>query len=79
MTPAGEPAPERAPWWRRVRWVHVGAVIGALAAIGGLLFTAASTYYGARVANDQLQQSQEDAEQATRGQARRVTYWGHFL
>ncbi|MFF8932424.1 hypothetical protein ACF1AO_34760 [Streptomyces longwoodensis] len=62
-------------WWRRVPWVHVGTVIGALAAIGGLIFTAITTLYGAKVAEDQLTQSRDDSAQAKREQASRVSYW----
>jgi hypothetical protein len=73
--PEAEPASGRASWWRRIPWVHVGAVVGALAAIGGLVFTSIATYYSAAVSNDQLQQSREDAEREARSQANRVTYW----
>ncbi|WP_369247203.1 hypothetical protein [Streptomyces sp. R41] len=60
----------------------MGTVIAALAAIGGLIFTAIATYYSAatsqdqlRQSKDQLQQSREEASQAARAQALRVTYW----
>ncbi|WP_158756562.1 hypothetical protein [Streptomyces sp. NRRL S-475] len=43
--------------------MHVGAVAGAIAAIGGVIFTGVATYYSALVASDQLQQSRDDAEQ----------------
>jgi hypothetical protein len=62
-------------WWRRISWAHLGAVVGALAAIGGLVFTAVATYYSAAVAEDQLEQSRKDAEKATRDQASRVSFW----
>ncbi|GAA1891913.1 hypothetical protein GCM10009837_12480 [Streptomyces durmitorensis] len=53
----------------------MGAVVGALAAIGGLVFTAVATYYSAAVAEDQLQQSREVAEKEARDQASRVSLW----
>ncbi|MFG3274873.1 hypothetical protein [Streptomyces luteogriseus] len=68
-----EPTPAR--WWRRIPWVHVGAVVGAVAAVGGLLFTAITTLYGAKVAEDQLAQSRDDSDQKKREQASRVSYW----
>lgn len=40
-----------------------------------LIATAISTYYGAAVARDQLDQSQGDAEKADRVQASRVAFW----
>ncbi|MGQ4386591.1 hypothetical protein [Streptomyces sp. SAS_270] len=53
----------------------MGAALGALAAIGGLVFTAVATYYSAVVSQDQLQQSREDAERERRSQAMRVSLW----
>ncbi|MCQ4206437.1 hypothetical protein [Streptomyces longispororuber] len=50
-------------------------MLGAAAAIGGLVFTAVATYFNAVVAQDQLMQSQADAERDRRGQAMRVSYW----
>jgi hypothetical protein len=61
--------------WRRLDWAHLINVIGAIAAIGTLGATAYATYYGAEVAREQLQQSQEDAEQNSRAQATRVSFW----
>ncbi|MFI7414043.1 hypothetical protein ACIBU0_35895 [Streptomyces sp. NPDC049627] len=72
--PEGEPEPGK-PWWKRIPWVHVGTVVGALAAIGGLTFTGIATYYGAAVSRDQLDQAREDAQREAREQAMRVTYW----
>ncbi len=77
------PAPDRLrtryraslTWWRRIPWAHIGAVVGVVAAIGGLIFTAVATYYSAAVSKDQLQQSQEDAEQHARAQAQLVSSW----
>ncbi|WP_326757337.1 hypothetical protein OHB35_53210 [Streptomyces phaeochromogenes] len=49
--------------------------IGVLGAILGLIFTAVATYYDAAVSEDQLNQSREAAEQESRSQAMRLTYW----
>ncbi|WP_329321543.1 hypothetical protein [Streptomyces sp. NBC_01262] len=62
-------------WWRRIPWVVIGAVFTAVAGVGSLAFTGIATYYDARVSADQLHQSQEDAEQESRGQAMRVSFW----
>ncbi|MER8009627.1 hypothetical protein [Streptomyces sp. NPDC094149] len=56
-------------------WGHIGAVIGAVAAVGGLVFTGVATYYGAVISRDQLQQSREDATQEARAQAQLVSVW----
>lgn len=61
--------------WQRIPWAHVGTVIGALAAIGGLVFTAVATYYSAAVSDDQLQESRQAADRAERAQAARVSFW----
>ncbi|MFE1879486.1 hypothetical protein [Streptomyces diastatochromogenes] len=53
----------------------MGTVIGALAAIGGLVFTAVATYYSAAVSDDQLQESRQAADRAERAQAARVSFW----
>jgi hypothetical protein len=58
-----------------VPWLHIGTTIGAIAAIGGLLFTGITAMYGAAVARDQLAQSREDSERSKREQASRVSYW----
>ncbi|GGW38248.1 hypothetical protein [Streptomyces xantholiticus] len=39
------------------------------------MFTGVATYYGARVAEEQLQQSREEAERSMRSQAAQVAYW----
>ncbi|MFD6174312.1 hypothetical protein [Streptomyces coeruleorubidus] len=72
-----EPAqPEESPpWLRRVPWAHIGTVVGAAAAIGGLVFTGVATFYGAEVSKDQLNQSRDDTERESRDQAMRITYW----
>ncbi|MGW2700701.1 hypothetical protein [Streptomyces sp. NPDC001340] len=63
------------PWWRRIHWKTWGAALGAVAAIGTLLFTGITTYYQARVSASQLSQAKSDAARASRDQASRVTFW----
>ncbi|MEU9108734.1 hypothetical protein AB0D54_31235 [Streptomyces xanthophaeus] len=46
-----------------------------MASIAGLLTTGVATLYSARVASDQLQQSQEAVDEKKREQAARVSYW----
>ncbi|MFF8939149.1 hypothetical protein ACF08O_31400 [Streptomyces paradoxus] len=46
-----------------------------MAAIGSLVFTAVATYYGAEVAQQQLEEAQEDNDRETRDQAIHVTFW----
>lgn len=58
-----------------IPWVHVGAVVGAVAAIGGVIFTGVATYYSAQIAGDQLEQSREDAERKERAQANQVSFY----
>ncbi|MFE9127792.1 hypothetical protein ACFYOF_20695 [Streptomyces sp. NPDC007148] len=62
-------------WWRRVDWGKVATVAGVVGGVGSLLFSAVATYYGAKVSQDQLQQSREDSERQLRVQASEVTYW----
>ncbi|MEU5072542.1 hypothetical protein AB0G76_13425 [Streptomyces asoensis] len=54
-------------------------MIGALAAIGGLIFTAVATYYSAEISEDQLHQSQDEADRDVRAQAVRVSVWNGSL
>ncbi|MFI9059807.1 hypothetical protein ACIGXQ_35615 [Streptomyces anulatus] len=61
--------------WRRLPWVHIGTTVGAVAAIGGVIFTGVATYYSAKVGSDQLQQSREDAERKERSQAEQVSFY----
>lgn len=61
--------------WRRIPWVHIGAVAGAVAAIGGVIFTGIATYYSAKIASDQLQQSRDDAKTKERAQAEQVSFY----
>lgn len=63
------------PWWRHAHWKTWGATLGAVAAIGTLLFTGITTYYQARVSVSQLSQAESDATRAARDQASRVTFW----
>lgn len=49
--------------------------MGVVAGMGTLLFTGIATYYGARVSQDQLQQSQEDANREARDQAAHLAFW----
>ncbi|NEC31023.1 hypothetical protein G3I20_31615 [Streptomyces sp. SID8111] len=63
---------------RRFSWVTLGAALGGIAAIGSLGFTGIATYYGARVAADQLEQSREDSERQERTQAKTFSYWTQF-
>ncbi|MDQ1018902.1 hypothetical protein [Streptomyces afghaniensis] len=69
-TGGAEPQPEAG---RRISWVHIGTVVGAVAAIGSLVFTGGATYYGAVVAQQQLEQAREDNEQRVQ-EAARVTF-----
>ncbi|MEU0786499.1 hypothetical protein ABZ341_33595 [Streptomyces sp. NPDC006173] len=50
-------------------------MIGAIVAIGGLIFTGVATYYSAVVARQQLDQVKEDRQEQGRAQASRVTTW----
>ncbi|MGW6290947.1 hypothetical protein [Streptomyces sp. NPDC055107] len=61
--------------WRRLPWVHIGTTAGAIAAIGGLIFTGVATYYSAKIGSDQLQQSREDADRKERSQAEQVSFY----
>lgn len=54
--------------------VRTGAVITIVASVAGLLTTGVATLYSARIANDQLKQSKEVAEEKRREQAARVSY-----
>uniref|UniRef100_A0AAU1I9I2 Uncharacterized protein n=1 Tax=Streptomyces sp. NBC_00180 TaxID=2903632 RepID=A0AAU1I9I2_9ACTN len=62
-------------WWRRIPWIAICTVLTALIGIASLAFTGVATFYGAEVAKDQLDQSREQADEETRWQASRVTYW----
>jgi hypothetical protein len=60
---------------KTIPWVAIGTALGAAAAIGGVVFTGIATYYGAKVAADQLEQSREDSEREERQQAKTFSYW----
>ncbi|MEV7445649.1 hypothetical protein AB0O22_31700 [Streptomyces sp. NPDC091204] len=55
--------------------VKVGVIVTIVASIAGLLTTGVATLYGARVADNQLDQSEQVAEEKKRAQATRVSYW----
>ncbi|MFB7333679.1 hypothetical protein ACFC00_18780 [Streptomyces adustus] len=61
-------------WWHPHEWLSGTAwvTLGAVLAVGS---TTVSTYYDAKVSNDQLNQSKEDAEDKRRLQARLVNAW----
>uniref|UniRef100_UPI001B802C47 hypothetical protein n=1 Tax=Streptomyces exfoliatus TaxID=1905 RepID=UPI001B802C47 len=46
-----------------------------VAAIGGVIFTGIATYYSAKIASDQLQQSRDDAKTKERAQAEQVSFY----
>ncbi|UNS97420.1 hypothetical protein MMF93_13620 [Streptomyces tubbatahanensis] len=60
---------------RGINWANGATVVAALTAAVGLVFTAISTYYGARVAEDQLEQSRADAQRKIQRQANLVSVW----
>ncbi|WP_326615726.1 hypothetical protein OG863_00580 [Streptomyces decoyicus] len=62
-------------WWSRIDWGRAGTIFTIIAGIGSLLFTGIATYYGAAVAEEQLDQSREDADRKEREQAMRVATW----
>ncbi|MFC5639492.1 hypothetical protein [Streptomyces bullii] len=65
--------------------MHIGAVATVLGGIGSVIFTGVATYYGAETAQDQLEQSRQDADSKSRSHASLVTLWvegysgGHAL
>ncbi|MFH8795551.1 hypothetical protein [Streptomyces sp. NPDC017941] len=66
---------ERGRWRRLNWWVQTGTALAGVAAVGGIVVTGIATYYSARTAEDQLQQSQEDADESIRSQASKVTFY----
>lgn len=60
---------------RRIPWVTIGTAVGAVAAIGSVIFTGIATYYGSEVAEQQLEQSQEDSAKEEREHAQTFSYW----
>ncbi|MEU0977989.1 hypothetical protein ABZ488_02100 [Streptomyces griseus] len=63
-----------APESRKIPWVHVGTALTVVAAIGGLIFTGVTTYYGTKTSSDQLQQSREEDEKEGRAQAEQISF-----
>jgi hypothetical protein len=57
------------------RTVRVGVIVTIVASIAGLITTGVATLFGAMVADDQLDQSRQVAEEKRRAQAARVSYW----
>ncbi|MFC8257470.1 hypothetical protein ACFUNF_07455 [Streptomyces sp. NPDC057291] len=66
---------EGASWWRRIDWTKAATAVGVVLGIGTLAFTGIATYYQARVANDALEKSRDDAEKDAKSQASRITLW----
>jgi hypothetical protein len=62
-------------WYQRADWSKHTAVIAAVVAAAGLGVTAWSTLISARVAEDQLAQSEEQRTQESMRQASRITFW----
>ncbi|MFC8247385.1 hypothetical protein [Streptomyces chartreusis] len=60
---------------KRIDWMQISAVGAALAAAGGLIFSAWTSYYSVQTAEDQLEQSREDADREVRQQAVLVSVW----
>ncbi|WP_406363756.1 hypothetical protein OID55_41565 (plasmid) [Streptomyces sp. NBC_00715] len=60
---------------RGLPWATIGTVVGAVVAIGGLLFTGVATYYSPVVSRQQLDQVKEDRQQEMRAQASRISAW----
>lgn len=57
------------------RIVKVGVIATIVASVAGLITTGVATFYSARVADDQLKQSRQAAEEKKQAQAARVSYW----
>lgn len=55
--------------------MQLATVVAALAAAGGLIFSGWTGYYSVRTAQDQLDQSREDADREQRQQAVLVSTW----
>ncbi|MEV5955801.1 hypothetical protein AB0M11_18845 [Streptomyces sp. NPDC051987] len=75
-TPAGPAGIQR--WWRSIDWGRAGTITAVVAALAGLLLTGVSTLYDALVSQGELEQSRQAADQETRAQALRVSYWTEF-
>jgi hypothetical protein len=78
---AGSRGPERnaeegPPEHETPSWlVRVGVIVTIVASVAGLLTTGVATLYSSLVADDQLDQSQQVAEEKRSEQAARVSYW----
>ncbi|WP_175407489.1 hypothetical protein [Streptomyces sp. TRM64462] len=70
-----QPAPRQSWWWRRADWTRIGTVAAIVAGIGTLVFTGVTTYYQAKVSQEQLEQARNDADRDVRSQAARVSFW----
>ncbi|OEJ29014.1 hypothetical protein AS594_35965 [Streptomyces agglomeratus] len=55
--------------------MRAGTIAAIVFGIGSVVLTGVATYFGAMVAKDQLEQSQEDADRRVREQASRVSFW----
>lgn len=67
--------PRRNEQGGRIPWITIGTVLGAVAAIGSVIFTGVATYYSARVSALQLEQAHEDAAKESKEQAATFAYW----
>ncbi|MEU0821827.1 hypothetical protein [Streptomyces mirabilis] len=65
-------------WWRRIDWGRAGTITAVAAALAGLLLTGVSTLYDALVSQGELEQARQAADQETRAQALRVSYWTEY-
>lgn len=65
-------------WWRRIDWGRAGTITAVVAALAGLLLTGVSTLYDALVSQGELEQAHQAADQETRAQALRVSYWTEY-
>jgi hypothetical protein len=64
--------------WRRIDWGRAGTITAVAAALAGLLLTGVSTLYDALVSQGELEQARQAADQETRAQALRVSYWTEY-
>jgi hypothetical protein len=62
-------------WWQRDDWTQIATVAAVLVGAGTLLLTAIATFFQARVAQDQLDQSRRTSDNDARGQAVLVSHW----
>ncbi|MEU9780931.1 hypothetical protein AB0H92_08180 [Streptomyces phaeochromogenes] len=60
---------------RRIDWGQLSTAAGVFLGAAGLALTGVATYYGARVSDDQLEQSREDAAREEQAQARQISSW----